>query len=146
MIKALKNYFFNSFRKMFLYNHSSLEFRAKLYTLMIISSNEDFKYHQNSLEDISNSIYSSKDRAEALVMTIKEYFDDLSHKKDRADEILILEILDDLRHIPRFALKIEPKYLEILAQNTHTHNEKLYQEKIIEFLIQKRYEYENPKL
>lgn len=38
----IKNHFFSAFRELFVHHHGSLEFRAKIFAL-IISANEDVK-------------------------------------------------------------------------------------------------------
>ena len=145
MLKTIKNYFFSAFREIFLYHHSSLEFRAKTYAVLIASSSEPLSQYQTTLEKISHEIYTDSDRAEALILTVKEYIQGVYAKKNRVEEVLLLEMIRELRQIPRYALKIEPEHLERLKECTQNRDSKIYQDRIIEFLKVKRTEYRELK-
>ncbi|MDD5717806.1 MAG: hypothetical protein PHW64_08420 [Sulfuricurvum sp.] len=145
MIKKVKNYFFSTFREIFLYHHSSLEFRAKTYALFIAASNESLTYYQKRLEEIASEVYTEPDRAAALIMTVREYLNSIQIKKHSGEEALLIEIIRELRMIPRYALKIEPDHLERLRECTYDADAKIYQSRLIDFLKQKRFDYEESK-
>lgn len=145
MIRRVKNYFFSAFREIFVYHHSSLEFRAKIYTVLIAGASEPLHHYQNTLETIASDIYEDPDRANALLMTVKEYLNAVNTKKYLGEEALLTDVIKELRTIPRYALKIEPDHLERLRECTHNQDSKIYQERLIEFLRQKRLEYEDIK-
>lgn len=145
MIRRIKTYFFNAFREIFVYHHSSLEFRAKIYTVLIASGNQPFHHYQPSLEEIASEIYHEQERAETLVMTVQEYLKSIQTKKHLADGPILTDIIKELRLVPRYALKIEPDHLIKLQQCTLDEDSKIYQDRLIDFLSQKRFEYETIK-
>lgn len=145
MLKKIKNYFLSAFREIFVYHHSSLEFRAKTYAVLIASSKEAFFHYEKTLNSIAAEIYTDVDRADTLMMTVKEYVSAIHTKKTTTDESLLIEIIQELRMIPRYALKIEPDHLERLRACTQDHDSKIYQGRLIDFMDQKRKEYEEVK-
>lgn len=145
MLRQIKNYFLNTFREIFVYHHSSLEFRAKIYAVFIASASETIRHYEKSLEAIASEIYTDTDRATTLIMTVKEYLSAIQTKKSITDESLLLEIIRELRMVPRYALKIESEHLRQLLECTHDHDSRIYQARLIEFLEQKRKEYESAK-
>lgn len=145
MLRRIKNYFFSAFREIFVYHHNSLEFRAKTYAVLIGSSAEAFHHYEKTLGEIASEIYADSDRASALILTVKEYLSSIHTKKTITDEALLIEIIKELRLIPRYALKIEPDHLLRLRECTHDHDSKIYQERLIEFMGEKRREYEASK-
>jgi len=145
MLRKIRNYFFSAFREIFVYHHSSLEFRAKIYTVLIAGSSEPLHHYENTLEEIASNIYEESDRANALIMTVKEYLNAIHSKKHLGEEALLIDVIRELRVVPRYALKIEPEHLERLRECTHNNDSKIYQDRLIEFLRQKRLDYEEFK-
>ena len=145
MLRSIKNYFFSTFREIFVYHHSSLEFRAKTYAVLIGSANEPISQYESTLQEIASAIYSEPDRAEALVLTVHEYIKKMRAKKQTGEEALLMEVIRELRLVPRYALKIEPEHLERLAQCTKAHDSQIYHQRLIDFLKQKRLEYRELK-
>jgi hypothetical protein len=141
VFKTIKNYFFSAFREIFIYHHSSLEFRAKTYAVLIASAKEPLEQYDSTLEKIASEIYTDPDRAEALILTVKEYIKGIHIKKNRGEELLLIDMIRELRQIPRYALKIEPDHRERLQECTHDRDSKIYQSRIIDFLKEKRREY-----
>lgn len=144
MLKRIKNYFFSAFREVFVYHHSSLEFRAKTYAVLIAGSSDPLSHYLKTLEAIAFEIYPESDRAETLMMTVKEYVSSIYSKKNK-EEALLIDVIQELRLVPRYALKIEPNHLEQLRECTHDHDSKIYQERLVDFLKQKRIDYEEFK-
>ncbi|MBD3798475.1 hypothetical protein [Sulfuricurvum sp.] len=142
MIRRVRNYFFNAFREIFVYHHSSLKFRAKIYALFIAGSSEPLSHYESTLEEIAFNIYQQGDRANALIITVKEYIKSVHTKKHLGEEPLLIEVIQELRMVPRYALKIEPDHLEQLRECTHDQDSKIYQDRLIDFLRQKRSDYE----
>lgn len=145
MLRRIKKYFFSAFREVFVYHHSSLEFRAKTYAVLIAGSSEPLSRYQHTLEMIASEIYTDPDRASALVMTVKEYLNAVQHKKNMGNEMLLNDVIRELRIVPRFALKIEPEHLERLGECTFEQDSQIYQQRLIDFLREKRTEYEEIK-
>lgn len=144
MLKRIKNYFFSAFREIFVYHHSSLEFRAKTYAVLIAGSNEPLSHYLKTLEAIALEIYPEADRAGTLMMTVKEYLSSINNKKNK-EEALLIDVIQELRLVPRYALKIEPNHLEQLRECTQDHDSKIYQKRLVDFLKQKRIDYEELK-
>lgn len=145
MLRSIKNYFFSAFREVFVYHHSSLEFRAKTYAVLIASSHESLHQYQDTLEKIASEIYTESDRADALLLTVKEYIKSIQSKKYMGEEPLLIDVIRELRQVPRYALKIEPEHLTRLQECTNDMDSKVYQKRLIDFLNQKRLEYRELK-
>lgn len=145
MLRSIKNYFFSTFREVFVYHHSSLEFRAKTYAVLIGSTNEPFSQYEATLREIASEIYSEPDRAETLILTVHEYIKKMQMKKQTGEEALLMEVIRELRLVPRYALKIEPEHLERLAHCTVAHDSQIYLKRLIDFLKDKRLEYRELK-
>ena len=142
VLKTIRNHFFSAFREIFVYHHTSLEFRAKTYAIIIASSEEPIGRYLPALKEIASEIYAESDRAGALVMTVKEYVVAAHAKKKISDHTLLNEIIQELRLMPRYAAKIEPEHLRKLQACTQEQESQIYQERIIDFLREKRSEYD----
>ena len=73
----LKHHFFSAFRELFVHHHGSLEFRAKIFALLIATNkNEDEDITDKKyavINDIGLDIYKGDDdRANLLVLSTKE--------------------------------------------------------------------------
>ena len=74
MFKSLKRNIMKMFRELLVYHHSSLEYRAKVLTLMISSNGEICECEKQKLKEIAHSIYGNdQERAELLIDTVNEY-------------------------------------------------------------------------
>ena len=74
MFKSLKRTIQKMFREFLVYHHSSLEYRAKLLTLMVSSNGEIDTCEKEKLKEIAQTIYSDNaDRAALLIDTVNEY-------------------------------------------------------------------------
>ena len=89
-------------------------------------------------------LYEVITRAGALVLTVKEYVNAVHTKKTFSDQKLLYEIIQELRIVPRYALKIEPNHLRQLQECTEDNDSRIYQERLIEFLSQKRADHSKP--
>lgn len=145
LLRRVRNHFFSAFREIFVYHHTSLEFRAKTYALIIAGAEEPVHRYLPTLEEIASEIYAEPDRAATLVLTVKEYVTAVHTKNTISDHTLLNDIIAELRLMPRYAQKIEPEHLQRLQECTQTEEDKIYQERIIDFLRQKRLEYEEVK-
>ena len=131
----IKHYFFRAFREFFVYNHSSLEFRAKLFAL-VIAVNEEAKVDNYVLvKSISMDTYKNdEDRAHLLTVSTKEIVQKVRACNGLDIDRLIFNIQIELRNIPRYAKKIEVEKLRELLQFTYDEDTLHYQENILEFL------------
>lgn len=145
VLRTIRDHFFSAFREIFVYHHTALEFRAKTYAIIIVGAEEPVHHYLPALEEIATEIYAESDRAGTLVMTVKEYVSAVRVKKTISDHTLLNDILQELRLMPRYAQKIEPDHLRKLQTCTHERDSKIYQERLIDFLSQKRLDFESVK-
>ncbi len=133
----LKRLIKRMFREFLVYHHSSLEYRAKILTLMVSSDGEMDECEKQKLKEIAFEIYKDDpERAEVLIDTVTEY-----HKKIVTDngldyEHLILQVAKETRSVKRFADKIDIELLKKLHEciDDEDEDERIFQERIIEFL------------
>ena len=131
----LKHHFFSAFRELFVHHHGSLEFRAKIFAL-IIAANEDAKVENYVLiKNIGLNIYNDDtDRANLLMLSSKELVKKVKEKNGLDIDSLILNIQKELKIVPRYAKKIEVDSLREFLKFTYDNDTLAYQENILEFL------------
>ncbi|EQB35421.1 hypothetical protein M947_09060 [Sulfurimonas hongkongensis] len=131
----LKHHFFSAFREFFVHHHGSLEFRAKIFAL-IISSNEDVdQENYNIVEKIAMDLYKGdKDRANLLTLTTKELVKKVQDPNGLDIDTLVSHIQKELKIIPRYAKKIDIESLKPLIEITRDIDTLAYQQNILEFL------------
>ena len=131
----LKHHFFNAFREIFVHHHGSLEFRAKIFTLLI-ATNE--KAEEESYEIVKNTglvIYDNDDeRANLLMMTTKELVKKVKDDNGLDLDTLISNIQKELKIVPRYARKIDIESLKPIMALSYDVDTTSYQENILEFL------------
>lgn len=144
LLRLFRRFLYTAFREIFIYHHSSLEFRAKIYAFFIVSTGEACEQYTKLLEEIAAEIYhDAPDRAAALVMMVREYGMAIYGKKALSSDQLLKEINRQLKASPRYALKIEIPHLRKLQTATHSRDNKIYQDRMIDFFDNKRKEYED---
>lgn len=137
----LKHYLFNAFREIFVHHHGSLEFRAKLFTLMIAVDENFSDENFTIVQDLGLQIYEGdKDRANLLLLTTKELVRKVHDDNGLTIDTLIASIQHELKMLPRYAKKIETTSLRPLLAFTQDADTILYQENILEFLDKLKYE------
>ncbi len=144
-VKNLKYRFINAFREVFLYHYSSLEFRAKLFAC-VISANKNFG--ECEFEVVKNAgalIYSDEARISSLEYTTKEYVQKVVDENGLNNDMLIEDVLRDLKDIPRYAKKIDTDMLKTLIKCHHDTDTKIYQKRIIELFNSLKEEYSSKK-
>ncbi|MBD3823034.1 MAG: hypothetical protein IE916_00800 [Epsilonproteobacteria bacterium] len=131
----LKHYLFSAFREIFVHHHSSLEFRAKVFAL-IISANRDAKVENYIIvKELATEIYKGdEDRANLLMITTKELVQKVNENNGLDIDTLVENIQRDIRNVPRFAKKIDPQSLNRFIELTHDPDTRAYQNNIVEFL------------
>lgn len=130
----IKHHFFNAFREFFVHHHGSLEFRAKVFSLMIAVNNSSTKESYILVRDIGLRIYHDSERADLLMLTTKEKVKQLNDERTTDIDTLVNSILHDLKIVPRYAKKINLAELRELLPLTFDENILCYQENILEFL------------
>jgi len=131
----LKHHFFSAFREFFVHHHGSLEFRAKVFALLI-AANEEYTVDSYVLvKEIALEIYKNdEERANLLMMTTKEKVNQVQENNGLDIDILITSIQKDLRVVPRYAKKINLDDLKKLIPLSYNEDIISYQNNIVEFL------------
>jgi hypothetical protein len=134
---SFKHKFITAFREVFVHHHGSLEFRAKLFAL-IISSFENELNENEELYKIVNEygqdLYSDRHRADLLTITTKELVKKVYDNNGLDIDTLIANIQKELKIIPRYAKKIDVEALKPMLSFTQDQELLSYQENILEFL------------
>ena len=131
----IKHYFFSAFREFFVHHHGSLEFRAKVFALVIAANEKAQVENFVVVKDIALNIYNGDtDRSNLLMISTKELVQKVRDNNDLDIDSLIYSILKELKVVPRYAKKIDIKALKPLLLLTHDEDTRSYQENILEFL------------
>jgi len=130
----LKHHFFSAFREFFVHHHGSIEFRAKIFAL-VITANDNLPLEcYEVVKDIGMNIYNgNEERSDLLVITTKELIQKGKDNNFDTDQ-LIYSILKELTIVPRYAKKIDIKALRALLLLSHDPDTISYQENILDFL------------
>ena len=135
MFKGLKRTVRKMFREFLVYHHSSLEYRAKLLTLMVSSNGEIDECEKQKLKEIAHSIYADDiERAEVLIDTVNEYHTKIITNNGLNFEHLIQLVERETKAVPRFVDKIDMDLLRQLHECVEDEEDALFQERILEFL------------
>ena len=142
MLKTFKRSVMKMFREFLVYHNSSLEFRAKLLTLMVSSNGEICECEKQKLKEIAYSTYAEdNERAELLIETVKEYHVKIVTHNGLDFEHLIQLVVKEVREVKRFHEKIDIGLLMKLHECVDDEEESLFQMRIIEFLQGLKEEY-----
>ena len=132
------------FREFLVYHNSSLEYRAKILTLMVSSDGDICECEKQVLKEIAHEIYGDDiERAELLIDTIYEYHTKIVTNNGLNFEHLIQLVVKETREVKRFAEKIDIPLLKRLQVCADEENEEavLFQKRILEFLENLKVEY-----
>jgi len=142
VFKNLKRTVKKMFREFLVYHHSSMEYRAKILTLMVSSNGEICECEKQKLKEIAHSIYSDDiERAELLVDTVHEYHTKIITRNGLDFEHLIQLVERETKEVKRFANKIDISLLQQLHACIDEEEDRLFQDRIIEFLQTLKDEY-----
>ena len=131
----LKHHFFNAFREIFVHHHGSLEFRAKVFALVITANDNTEEEGYAIVKNTALNIYDNDDeRANLLMMSTKELVKKVKDNNGLDLDTLISNIQKELRIVPRYAKKIDIDSLQPIVALSHDVNTISYQENILEFL------------
>lgn len=123
------------FREFLVHHHSSLEYRAKILTLMVSANGEICECEKQKLKEIAHTIYGDDlERAELLVDTVYEYHTKISTNNGLDFEHLIQLVVKETKQVKRFASKIDIALLRQLHECIDDEDDALFQERILEFL------------
>ena len=142
VFKSLKRTVKKMFREFLVYHHSSMEYRAKILTLMVSSNGEICECEKQKLKEIAHSIYSDDiERAELLVDMVHEYHTKIITRNGLDFEHLIQLVERETKEVKRFADKIDISLLQQLHACIEEEEDRLFQDRIIEFLQTLKDEY-----
>ena len=135
LFKSLKRNIVKMFRELLVYHHSSLEYRAKVLTLMISANGEICECEKQKLKEIAHSIYGDDyERAELLIDTVNEYHTKIVTSNGLDFEHLVQLVERETKEVPRFTQKIDMDLLMQLHDCMDNPEDILFQKRIIEFL------------
>lgn len=138
---SVKHFLFNAFRELFLYHHSSLEFRAKLFAAVISAHQNAGDCEFELVEKAGMNIYNDRDRSNSLVLTTREFVVKVLENNGLDIDALIDDIIRDLKAVPRYAKKIDIAQLEPLLGCQSNPDVRAYQTRILELFDRLRVEY-----
>jgi len=131
----IKHHFFSAFRELFVHHHGSLEFRAKIFALIIAANQNSTVEAYIIVKEIAMNIYNKdKDRANLLMLTTKELVQKVKEDNGLNFDTLVEHIQKELKIVPRYAKKIDIESLKPLIELSHDIDIISFQENIIEFL------------
>lgn len=142
MVKIVRRKVKKFFREFLLYHNSSLEYRAKVFTLVVAANEKISECEENLLMELACEIYENdEERCEILVETVKEYFQKIITNNGLDFEHLVFQVEKETRDVKRFSEKINIDMLMRFQTCEMSEDEKLYQLRVIEFLadLKKRY-------
>lgn len=143
MVKVIRRKIKKFFREFLLYHNSSLEYRAKILTLMVAVNQKITPCEEELLIKTACEIYNhDEERSEILVETVKEYFDKIITNNGLDFEHLVFSVEKETKKVKRFASKIDIEVLMRFQACIEDEEDKIYQLRVIEFLkeLKERYE------
>jgi len=137
MVINLKRLIRRMFREFLVHHYSSLEYRAKILTLMVSSDGEMNECEKQKIKEIAFEDYKDDpDRAEVLIDTVVEFHHKIVNNNGLNYEHLILQVAKETKEVKRFAQKIDIDLLKRLHEciDDEDEEERIFQKRIIEFL------------
>lgn len=138
---SFKDFLFNAFRELFLYHHSSLEFRAKLFAAVISADDDANECEFDLVKQAGMKIYDDEDRSNSLVLTTREMVRKVLENNGLAIDELIEDIILDLKTVPRYAKKIDLTQLEPILGCQSDPDITAYQKSMLRLFGELRSEY-----
>lgn len=132
------------FREFLVYHHSSLEYRAKIFTLLVSANGEICECEKQKLKEIAHHIYGDDhERAELLIDTINEYHTKIVTNNGLDFEHLVQLVVKETKEVKRFADKIDMELLNKLNECVDEDDEEevLFRKNLLEFLQNLKDEY-----
>lgn len=142
MLKKIRRKLNKMFREFLVYHSSSLEFRAKLITLMVSSDNEFNECEEKTLREAADKIYKDdEERAELLIDTVKEFHEKIKTNNGLNFNHLIILVQREIRENKRFSEKIDIGILKSFSVCLENEDDRIFNQHIIEFLEELKQEY-----
>ncbi len=142
MVKYIRKKVKKFFREFLLYHNSSLEYRAKILTLVVAVNKQISPCEEELLLKTACKIYNQdEERSEILVETVKEYFQKIVTNNGLDFEHLVFDVEKKTKAVKRFAQKIDIEMLMEFQECIDDEEDKIYQLRVIEFLadLKERY-------
>jgi len=131
----IKHHFFNAFRELFVHHHGSLDFRAKVFALVIAADPNAKVENYIIVKKTALDIYEGdEDRANLLMLSTKELVKKVQDNNGLYFDTLVVNIQQALKIVPRYAKKIDVESLKPLLELSSDRDIISYQENILEFL------------
>ncbi len=131
----IKHHFFGAFRELFVHHHGSLEFRAKIFALVIAACPSAKIENYILVKELAHKIYKKDaDRANLLMLTTKEMVKKVKDKNGLDIDTLVENIQHELKIVPRYAQKIDVASLKPFLEIPYDEDVIAYQKSILEFL------------
>ncbi len=137
----LKHYLYIGLREVLIYHHNSLEFRAKIFALIIAANRHSSECEYTLVHKAGMQIYKNKERVDMLLLTTREYVKKVHRKNGLNIDDLIADIQKELHQIPRYAAKIDIASLYPIMECSTDEDTSTYQIRILEFLQALKEEY-----
>ncbi|MCK5854146.1 MAG: hypothetical protein KAG56_02915 [Sulfurovaceae bacterium] len=142
MIKRVRRKIKKVFRELLLYHNSSLEYRAKVFTLVIASTGEMNRCEERLIEEISCDIYEKdEERSEILVEAVKEYLDKIITNNGLDFDHLVFQVEKETKAVKRFSKKINIDELNRFQACVKNEDDKIYQQRVIDYLERLKEQY-----
>ncbi len=131
----LKHHFFSAFREIFVHHHGSLEFRAKIFALLIAANSKAQVENYIIVKKAALDIYEgNEERANLLMISTKELVKKVTDSNGLDLDTLVAHIQKELKIVPRYAKKIDIETLQPIVALSYDEDTISYQENILEFL------------
>lgn len=131
----IKHFIFSAFRELFVHNHGSLEFRAKIFALVIAANEDSTVDSYLKVKKIGQDIYNDDmERIDLLILSTKELVQKVKDDNGLDIDTLIANIQKDLKYVPRYAKKIDVEALKSIVDLSFDEDTIAYQNRILEFL------------
>ena len=142
MVKQVRRKIKKVFRELLLYHNSSLEYRAKLLTLVVAVNDRISSCEEKLLYRTACNIYNNdEERAEILVEAVREYFNKIKTDNGLDFEHLVFQVEKETKAVRRFAKKIDIDTLMKFQKCIRSEDDKIYQLRVIECLANLRKQY-----
>ncbi len=142
LVQKIKYYLFNAFREVFMYHHSSLEFRAKLFASVISANPNAGDCEFILVKENAKQIYNDASRSATLELTVREMVTKVVENNGLNNDDLIEDIMRDIKDMPRYAKKIDTAMLYPYLECHHNEEISTYQTRIIELFERQRDAYD----
>ncbi len=142
MIKKIRRKIKKAFRELLLYHNSSLEYRAKVLTLVVAVNHQITPCEEELLYKTACDIYDNdEERAEILVEAVKEYFEKIITNNGLDFEHLVFQVEKETKAVPRFTDKIDIEVLKKFQRCIDDEEDRIYQARVIDYLARLKEEY-----